>query len=78
VDQLPADFAEMLASVLEPGQEKRIAEIIEAATRLDDDALRIFLERFAARVRESAAPVKAEELLSFLRASERGGQSTGT
>jgi hypothetical protein len=78
VDQLPADFAQMLASVLEPGQEKRIAEIIEAATRLDDDALRIFLARFASRVRESPAPVKAQELLGFLDALEKGGQSTGT
>jgi hypothetical protein len=78
VDQLPADFAQMLASVLEPGQEKRIAEIIEAATRLDDDALRIFLERFASRVRESPAPVNAQELLGFLDALEKGGQSTAT
>jgi hypothetical protein len=66
MDQLPADFAESLAKVLEPGQEKRIAEIIEAATRLDDERLRMFLERFAARVRASPEPVKPEELLDFL------------
>ena len=78
MDLLPADFAEMLASVLETGQQKRIAEIIEAATRLDDDALRIFLERFASRVRESPAPVKAQELLGFLNTLEKGGQSTAT
>jgi hypothetical protein len=78
VDQLPSDFTEMLAAVLEPGQEKRIAEIIEAATRLDDDALRKFLEMFATRVREAAAPVKPQELLSFLRAAKTGGQSTAT
>jgi len=78
VDLLPADFAEMLASVLVPGQQKRVAEIIEAATRLDDEALRIFLERFASRVRESPVPVKAEELLGFLHALEMGGRSTAT
>ena len=78
MDQLPDDFAESLARVLEPGQEKRIAEIIEAATLLDDDALRVFLERFAARVRASPAPVKPEELLRFLRASEKGGDSSAT
>ena len=78
MDQLPDDFAESLAQVLEPGQHKRIAEIIEAATQLDDKGLQTFLEKFAARVRASPAPIKPEELLRFLRASERGGLSTAT
>jgi hypothetical protein len=78
VDQLPADFAESLARALEPGQEKRVAEIIEAATRLDDEELQVFLERFAARVRKSSRPVTADELLRFLRDPKRGGQSTAT
>ena len=78
MDHLPDDFAESLAQVFEPGQEKRIAEIIEAATHLDDEALRIFLERVAARVRESATPIQPEELVQFLRASEKGGRSTAT
>ncbi|HEY8816648.1 MAG TPA: hypothetical protein VIP57_16305 [Candidatus Dormibacteraeota bacterium] len=78
MDQLPPNFAEMLATVLEPGHENRIAEIIGAATRLDDDALRMFLDSFAARVRESPAPIKPEELMSWLRASETGGQSSAT
>lgn len=78
MDQLPADFAESLARVLEPGQEERIAEIIEAATRLDDEGLQIFLKRFAGRVRKSPSPVTADELLRFLHDSMRGGQSTAT
>ena len=78
MNQLPLDFAELLARVLEPGQEKQVGEIIEAATGLDDEALRQFLERFAARVRQSPEAIKAYELLSYLRASERGGQSTET
>ena len=47
MDQLPPDFAESLARVLEPGQEERIAEIIGAASQLDDDGLRMFLAKFA-------------------------------
>jgi hypothetical protein len=78
VDQLPDDFAESLAQVLEPGQQERITEIIEAATQLDDKGLQSFLEKFAARVRASPAPIKPEELLRFLRASEPDGHSTAT
>jgi hypothetical protein len=78
MDQLPADFAETLARVLEPGHEKRIAQIIEAATRLDDEGLRLFLERFAARVRTSSATVKPEELAQFLLESNAGGPSSAT
>lgn len=78
MDQLPDDFAESLAQVLEPGQQDRIAEIIEAATQLDDKGLQAFLQKFAARVRSSPAPIKPEELLRLLHAAERGGQSTAT
>jgi hypothetical protein len=73
MDQLPPDFAETLARVVEPGHEAAVAEVIEAATRLDDDGLRTFLEKFAARVRDSPAPVRREELRQFLRASKEGG-----
>jgi hypothetical protein len=76
MDRLPEDFAETLARVLEPGQEKRIAQIIEAATHLDDEGLRLFLERFAARVRASPTPVKPEELVQFLKLSKADGQSS--
>ena len=65
--QLPDDFAETLARVLEPGHEEATAGVIEAATLLDDEGLRRFLELFAARVRASAAPVRSEELHGFLR-----------
>jgi hypothetical protein len=66
---LPPDFAESLARVVDPRDHSAVAEVIEAATRLDDDGLRIFLDRFAARVRASAAPITHDELLTFLRAS---------
>ena len=66
---LPADFAESLARVIDPRDRKAVAEVIEAATRLDDDRLRVFLERFAARVRSSAAPITHDELRQILRAA---------
>jgi hypothetical protein len=75
MDQLPPDFAETLARVLEPGHQAAVAEVIEAATRLDDDGLRSFLDRFAARIRTSPAPVRREELLQLLRASAAGALS---
>jgi hypothetical protein len=70
---LPADFADTLARVLEPGHGEAAAGVIEAATLLDDHGLRRFLELFAARVRASAAPIRYEELRSFLRLAGRAG-----
>jgi hypothetical protein len=72
---LPEDFAQTLARVLEPDQHEVAAAIIESATRLDDDGLRRFLEMFAARVRASAAPIRQDELRSFLMAAQGGGAS---
>jgi hypothetical protein len=69
--QLPDDFAATLARVLEPSHQEATAGVIEAATRLDDEGLRRFLELFAARVRASAAPVRYEELHGFLRDAGR-------
>ena len=63
---LPDDFADTLARVLDPSQRQAAAEIIEAATMLDDSGLRRFLQLFAARVRVSSAPIKADELRNFL------------
>jgi hypothetical protein len=74
--QLPADFAEMLARIVEPAHQTDVAEIIESATRLDDDGLRKFLQKFADRVRASAAPVRREELQSFLRESKEPGPAS--
>jgi hypothetical protein len=74
---LPPDFAETLARVLEPGHRAEVAGIIEAATRLDDDRLRMFLEKFASRVRSSPAPIRREELQSFLRESQEAGPAGG-
>jgi hypothetical protein len=65
--ELPDDFAATLTRVLDPRQRDDAAEIIEAATLLDDTGLRRFLQLFAARLRASAAPVRADELRSFLR-----------
>ena len=68
---LPDDFAESLNRVLEPTQREAAAEIIEAATMLDDVGLRRFLQLFATRVRASGAPVKADELRAFLQQAAR-------
>ena len=68
---LPADFADTLARVLEPSHRAAAADVIEAATLLDDSGLRRFLELFAARVRASAAPIRYEELRSYLRLAGR-------
>ena len=64
--ELPDGFADDLARVLDPTQHEAAAEIIEAATMLDDVGLRRFLKLFAARVRSSDQPVRAEELRAFL------------
>jgi len=69
---LPDDFADSLARVLDPGQRDEVAEIIEAATMLDDVGLRRFLQLFAARVRVSDAPIKADELRQFVQQAARG------
>ena len=73
---LPPDFAETLARVVEPGHHAEVAGIIEAATRLDDNGLRIFLEKFALRVRASRAPIRHEELQLFLRESLDAGPAS--
>ena len=68
---LPDDFAATLSRVIEPRQREAAAEIIEAATMLDDVGLRRFLQMFAARVRASASPVSADELRGFLERAAR-------
>ena len=70
---LPDEFAETLARVLEPGHHEAAAEVIEAATMLDDEGLRVFLQLFAGRVRESAAPVRSDELRTFLQRAAGAG-----
>jgi hypothetical protein len=75
MDQLPPDFAETLERVVEPGHQAEVAKVIEAATRLDDHGLRIFLEKFAARIRSSPARIKSEELARLLNASKDGGST---
>jgi len=78
MNHLPFDFADTLAQVLDPADRAEAGEIIKAATRLDDDSLRIFLELFGDRVRASGAPVKQEELREFLRVSSKGGPPTSS
>ena len=75
--QLPPDFAENLAQVLEPAHRGEAAGIIKAATALDDEGLRRFLDLFAQRVRESAVPITHAELKRFLVASRRSRRSPG-
>ena len=64
--ELPAGFADTLARVIRPADHAAAAEIIEAATMLDDVGLRRFLRLFAARVRASNVPVRADELRQIL------------
>ncbi len=71
--ELPDDFARSLSQVLDPEQHDAAAEIIEAATMLDDVGLRRFLEMFASRVRQSENRVSADELRGFLQQAARGG-----
>ena len=70
--QLPDDFADSLSRVLDPRDHEAAAEILEAATMLDDTGLRRFLSLFADRVRESNRPVRADELRAFLEQAARG------
>ncbi len=69
--ELPDDFADSLSRVVDPRHHEAAAEIIEAATMLDDVGLRRFLQLFAARVRASAAPITADELRRFLQRAAR-------
>jgi hypothetical protein len=69
--ELPDDFADSLARVLDPRHREAAAEIIEAATMLDDVGLRRFLQLFAARVRASEAPIRADELREFVQQAAR-------
>ena len=71
MNELPDDFADSLSRVLDPRHREVVAEIIEATTMLDDVGLRRFLQLFAARVRASGAPVRAEELREFLQEAAR-------
>jgi hypothetical protein len=78
MEHLPPDFAKAIVRVIEPGKEAAVAEVIEAATLLDDEELRIFLEKFAERIRASSKPVTPQELVQFLREVTSGGQSSAT
>jgi hypothetical protein len=76
VGHLPPGFADDLARLLEHGHDEDVAEIIEAATQLDDERLGVFLTLFAERVRSSSRPLRREELAGFLRRSALGGGPT--
>lgn len=77
MQHLPPNFADDLAQVLEPSHRGAAAGIIEAATALDDEGLRTFLELFAQRVRASGRPITQGELQRFLTASRKGSHSHG-
>jgi len=74
---LPPDFADDLARLLEPAHRGEAAEIIKAASALDDVGLRTFLELFAQRVRESGAPITHAELKAFVLASKKPHRGRG-
>lgn len=78
MQHLPPNFAEDLAQVLEPSQREEAAAILQAASALDDEGLRTFLELFAQRVRESEAPITHAELQGFLETSKRSHRGRGT
>ena len=78
MEHLPPDFANAIVRVIEPGKEAAVAEVIQAATLLDDEELRMFLEKFAERVRASPKPVSPQELVQFLREVTSGGHSGAT
>lgn len=78
MEHLPADFAKAIVRVIEPGKEAAVAEVIQAATLLDDEELRSFLEKFAKRIRASPKPVTPQELVQFLHEVRSGGQSGAT
>ncbi len=71
---LPTDFADTLARVIARDSHDAAAEVIEAASQLDDAELRDFLRLFAARVRESSAPVSGAELRRILQSARAGGE----
>jgi hypothetical protein len=77
MQHLPPNFADDLAEVLEPSHRDAAAGIIEAATALDDEGLRTFLELFAQRVRASGRPITQGELQRFLTASRKTPDSHG-
>lgn len=77
MQHLPPNFAHDLAQVLEPSHRGAAAGIIEAATALDDEGLRTFLELFAQRVRASGRPITQGELHGFLSASKKASDSHG-
>jgi hypothetical protein len=77
MQHLPPDFAEDLAQVLEPTHRGEAADIIKAASALDDAGLRTFLELFGQRVRESGAPITHAELKAFLVASKKSSRPPG-
>jgi hypothetical protein len=77
MEHLPPDFAESLAQVLEPSQLGAAADIIQAASALDDQSLRVFLDLFALRVRESGEPVTHSELQDFLTAARESRHARG-
>jgi hypothetical protein len=68
---LPADFAESLGLLVEPGEEAGVAQVLGEATRLADPLLAAFLEALAIRISSDPAPIRAAELRAILAGGER-------
>ena len=77
MQHLPPDFAQDLAQVLEPSHRGAAAGIIKAASALDDAGLRVFLDLFAQRVRESDEPITHADLERFLTAAKKSQRARG-
>ena len=75
-DPIPDGFERALAGCLRPGEEAAAAAVIQEALRYDDNRLAEFLDAVAARIRDRAEPVTAQELRALLRrsASERNSK----
>lgn len=69
---LPDGLADSLAQMIDRRDHDAVAEIIEAATMLDDVGLRRFLRMFAQRVRRDRTPIRADELRKLLQRVARG------
>jgi hypothetical protein len=72
MEHLPPDFERQVARLVAAGDEAEVARVIRAATALDDERLRVFLELFGERVRDSADPLRGRELERLLRVARDG------
>jgi len=78
MEPLPPGFAKQLLQVIQPGAEGAAAEVIGAATHLDDARLGKFLELLADRVHSSGKPITEPELRDLLKKSTKPERPAGS